>query len=816
MSAGVAWLVRGRLATLVLWAFVALALPVMLPVAVPFGAALAQGDGQGADIDYAAWQKTASAAEKRLSDPDLSEQELGSLREELTRWRAEFQSAQTANSSRIATVREQIAALGAAPADGATEAPEVAARRKDLNEQLTTLQAPGITAEEAYRRAAGLVSEIDSTLRERQTDQLLQLWPSPINPANWPEAAAGVSKTAVTVWQELSGRWTDPEARAALYDNMPLILALLAVAIATTVYARRWITGFSERLEMRGSEARQRVLGLTASLGQVVVPMIGVVALSRALVATGMLGDVTRQIVAGLPVLGLALFFANWLGGRAFPRSPEEGAILPLPPERRAEGRFLATMMGLVVALAVLRVLTMDGQSFDQAVTAVASFPILCLGGLILWRTGRLIRPQREDSGQSYMVSVLGLVSRAGVVIGIIGPLLAAFGYVTAAEALIFPSILSLGLLALLVVLQGLFADLWAMVMRSSAEEQKQGLMPVLLGFGLTLLSVPVFTLIWGARVSDLTELWGRFREGFQLGDTRISPTDFLIFAVLFSIGYMATRLFQAALRNTILPRTQMERGGQNALVSGVGYVGIFLAALLAINATGIDLSGLAIVASALSVGIGFGLQNIVQNFVSGIILMIERPVSEGDWIEVGATQGIVKAISVRSTRIQTFDRSMVVVPNADLVSQRVTNFTRFSLAGRLIVPVVVSSANDSRKVAQILREIAEAQPLAVLNPPPAVLLTGIAGGLNFEIRLVLRDVNFSSQVRTEIYHQILKRFPEEGVEMPSSSSTVSLGNPDDIARALSLGRVEALTPEDEARIATADDAATGPEKDKT
>ena len=722
----------------------------------------------GAELDYALWERMAERSEAEIENRATSTERMEEVRAQLAKWRAALLSAQSANSARIATLRQQIEALGPAPTDGATEADEISARRQELASQLVKLQAPGIAADEAYRRADGLIDEIDRTLRERQADQLLQLWPSPLNPGNWPEAAIGFADTVQRLWDETAEAWETPKARGELFDNLPLIVVLMFVAVGLVVYVRRWTERLTERLQQGASVRGRNFWALIASLGGIILPTLGVVALSWALLASGMPGEVGSRITVILPFAGFVVFAFAWLGARAFPRIQGDGAMLPLPPERRAEGRFLSVTMGLVIAANMLRGAAMDAQAYSDATSSVMSFPILLTGGLVLIRLGRTLRKTSEadEKAAGYSLRLIQLLARGLTVLGIVGPVLAGFGYVQAAEAVIYPAMLSFALVAFLFILQRLIGDAWALVNKNEDSGQ-DALVPVLAGFVLAIASLPVLALIWGARFSDLTELWNRFTEGFQLGSTKISPSNFMIFAVIFVIGYMLTRLFQGALRSTILPKTRMDQGGQTALVAGVGYVGIFLAALIAINAAGIDLSGLAIVAGALSVGIGFGLQTIVSNFVSGIILLVERPVSEGDWIEVGGVQGKVRAISVRSTRIETFDRNDVIVPNADLITGRVTNWTRFNLSGRIIVPVSVALGSDSRQVEKILRAIAEEQPLAILNPPPVVALMGYtATQLNFEIRVILRDVNFGLQVRSDMNHRIQQRLAEEGIHI--------------------------------------------------
>lgn len=782
-------------------AFAAILLALLLGLSIP-SVTLAQtanpnskipGDSNlQSTLDFSAWETTAQRAEMSLEDRAVPGATLEQLRVQLVDWREAFLVAQSANSARIGSLRSQIAALGPAPEDGLTEAPEIAYRRTELSDQLVRLQAPGIAADEAYSRADGLIREIDLRLRERQADELLRLWPAPINPANWPAAVRALSSVAVGIWAETTDRLARPDARAQFGDDFPLTILSLALSGGLLWRGRAWIERLAHRLHLRASLHSRRSLVLLGSLGQIIVPTLGVMALSIGLTLTGMLGLIGTSIVQSLTDIGFAYFAASWLGGQVFPAAPGPDAVLRLGEGHRAKGRFAARAFGLVLGLETLRQAALDPIGASEKALAVLQFPILALAGLLLLRLGHILRRNKAaDHGDNdlpmFRNRVLRLLAQGAIIIGVLGPALAAVGYVAAGAALVFPAGLSLALVAALVILQQLVDDIFAMLL-GSRDPGRAALLPVLVSFALTLASLPIFALVWGARFEDLTELWTRFREGFQLGDTRISPTDFLFFIVIFSIGYALTRLLQGALKSTVLPKTSLDQGGQNAIVAGTGYIGIFVAALVAINSAGIDLSGLAIVAGALSVGIGFGLQNIVSNFVSGIILLIERPVSQGDWIEVGNVQGIVQAISVRSTRIQTFDRTDVIVPNTDLVAGRVTNWTRFNLTGRLVVPVGVVFGADTRLVTQLLREIAEAQPLAILNPAPVIAFVGFGpDAMMFEIRVILRDVNFSPEVRSEINHQIVQRLAAAGIGIAHNSREITYKLADERAAALDL-----------------------------
>lgn len=739
--------------------------------------------------DYGAWEKAADRVEVALDDK-ADEETLDDLRSTLVDWRTRFSEAQSINAPQITTIRDQIQALGPKPAEGQTEAAEIADRRKALNKQLSEAQAPSLAAVEAHSRADALIGRIDRLQRERQASALLYRQPSPLAPSSWVDAWAATSDTVRAVGNEVRARLSDGRTVGALRQDAPVVLGGLALAALLLLRGRAFVEGVANRLMVATSARGRAVASFIVSLGQIALPLVGLYFLAVSLSRAELFGMRGELILMVIPLAGVSLFVAHWLARRLFPRARELDTVVPVAGDRRTEARLHSTLLGLYLGLAsiadyallpVMGVPIADPPTNASPATAsVLMFPLIVMAALSLFRLAQLLRGGIKEADQTEVHArdrFANIAAWLAVMIALAAPVLAALGYVRAAQGLLWPMVLSLGLMGLLMLLQDFIADIYAMVLRD-AEGARDALIPVLIGFALVLISLPAFGLIWGMRVADLSELWTRFRSGMSLGGVKISPTGILTFAVVFAIGYMITRLLQGTMRNSVLPKTRIDKGGQNAIISGLGYVGIFLAALAAITSAGIDLSSLAIVAGALSVGIGFGLQNIVSNFVSGIILLIERPISEGDWIEVGGQQGYVKAISVRSTRIETFDRTDVIVPNADFVSGQVINYTRGNLNGRVILPVGVAYGSDTRRVGEILMEIAENQPVVMLSPKPAVLFVGFGpSSLNFEIRAILSDVNQIMSVKSEMNHQIAERFAEEGIEIPFPQTDLWLRN---------------------------------------
>ncbi len=736
--------------------------------------------------DYDAWNLMATRIETAVEADLASDTVLQNLRSDLNDWRARFATASEANARTIATVQAQISALGAVPESG-VEPEETALQRKELTARLAELSAPIKRAEVAQSRADILIAEIDSILLNRQATALMERGQTPLNPALWGKAWASLSGSLANTRSEITTGWANPRQKEAFQKNLPQFLVLFILGFVLIFFGRRLIMAIGDRFISERSTARSWLLAFVLSLGQLVLPLIGLRLLVSGINSTELVGLRLDPLLNAMLDGGAFLIATLWIAGFVFSSKYETLRRFELPEQQLVNTRRVVGFLGLTVLISYVLDAFATFDRWSEAVRSVVYFPLILFGGLLLWRLGRALRTHARQVAANaeatdlprYGDRMYGLLGRALIVVAFVGPILAALGYLFAAHMLILRSIETLMLLALVIVAQRVIAEIWVAFRRGNPEA-RDGLAPTLAGFGVMLAAVPEFLSIWGVSDARIAEFWTRAGEGVTIGDTRISAGAFLTFAIVFVVGYMLTRLIQGALKNTVLPKTKMDQGGQNALVSGLGYVGIFLAALAAITSAGIDLSSLAIVAGALSVGIGFGLQNIVSNFVSGVILLIERPISEGDWIEVSGTHGVVQDISVRSTRIQTFDRSDVILPNADLISGKVTNYTRGNTVGRVIVPVGVAYGNDTRKVERILLEIAEAHPMVLMNPAPNVVFQGFgADSLDFEIRAILRDVNFVMSVRSDMNHEIAARFVAEGIEIPFAQRDIWIRNPE-------------------------------------
>ncbi len=285
---------------------------------------------------------------------------------------------------------------------------------------------------------------------------------------------------------------------------------------------------------------------------------------------------------------------------------------------------------------------------------------------------------------------------------------------------------------------------------------------------------------IWGLSDTTLLELRDVITGGFKIGTVNLVPVKMVVallsFALMLSIiGWIKRRMDKSWLK-----RSRMDRGSKEAMISLTGYLGVAIAFLIALSIAGVELANLALIAGALSVGIGFGLQNIVNNFVSGVILLFERPIKTGDWIVVGSTEGYVKKISIRSTQIQTFDRSDVIVPNSELISGQVTNWMFRDSLGRIVLPVGVAYGTDTELVQSILLDIAYQHPSVLTKSPilskPRVLFRNFGdSSLNFELRCFIREVDNRLTVMSDMNFAIERAFSEAGIEIPFPQRDVHL-----------------------------------------
>jgi len=251
-------------------------------------------------------------------------------------------------------------------------------------------------------------------------------------------------------------------------------------------------------------------------------------------------------------------------------------------------------------------------------------------------------------------------------------------------------------------------------------------------------------------------------------GAVSVSLGDLLAFAVVVWLAFQLSAAVRALLEEDVFSRVELGRGVSSALSSLVHYVVLLLGFLLGLGVLGIDLTRITIIAGALGVGIGFGLQNVVNNFVSGLILLFERPVQVGDSVQLGTLTGEVKRIGIRSSTVRTFDGAEVIVPNANLVSDQVTNWTLSDRMRRIDLDVGVAYDSDPERVVALLTEVARASSGVLPEPAPLVLFVGFGdSALNFQVRVWTARYEEWVKTRSQLGLAILAALREAGIAIP-------------------------------------------------
>ena len=729
-------------------------------------------EDEAVGLEFVRAQEVLDRTERTILEGKPKDEELSQAIKEVTHLRTESKQCVRFIEREITRIKQTLTALGET-VDG--EASEITQSRKDLqNEQqqsenrLRECQLLSARSDTLLDKLTALQqSQLKDRLIERGLDVRQLALDTLYNPGQWWE----FSKNLLA-----EGIGTKYLSNQQIVVSILLSLVGLGLGIA-----------FSRKL-------RSHAVARPSDTFSTQLIQASLISLARFLPALILLGSLSAYMAWTFydvrPIPFIALFLYS-LSGYALARSgisimlhPPAPAkqVTPLPdPLAYAMARRL-TVLALLILVGFLLFTTLISQSLPSnglqfARAIYVAFLVVNMGWFI-WLIGKI--PALMKSGRGIRFALLTLL---------FGILVAEWlGYRNLSFYLLSGLFGTLGVIVLFWVISTLFSELFTGLDRGQRSWQRRirrqlGLQQEEHIPGLTFIRFLTGLLLWAALIILLLRIWGLsdaglaiiveyLVDGFQLGKFKIVPSKVLVGLFLFALLLIATGWIKGAMEKRWVTRTRLDAGAREALVTITGYVGFIIAILFGLSMAGFDFQNIAIIFGALGVGIGFGLQNIVSNFVSGIILLFERPIRTGDWVDVGTTQGWVKKIRVRSTEIQTVDRTDVVVPNSEFISKQVTNWTLRDPYGRIKIPVGVAYGSDTQLVKKLLLDVAQAHPQVINGsasaPPPNVLFRSFGdSALLFELRCFIEHIPDLWTVISDINFEIDRVFRENGVQIP-------------------------------------------------
>ena len=680
----------------------------------------------------------------------------------------------------------RLAVLGPAPAKGApAEAAEVSAQRRQLDRDKTRLDAQIKQAQLLGEEGMQLAAQVAGVRRDQFQARLASRTATPLSRTFWTESARSLPDD-VSRLKRLGRHLASDSSDAWQTQRWPLLLCLggaLVLLASGRRLAERGLLALAIHV-MPDSHLRRSALAVAVTVVTVLTMGLGAQLAYLGLNWNGKLDEDLGELARAMVRLVCFAAFVAGLG-RALLSVQRPSWRLPTLPDLAARRLrpFPWLLAGAMLLLGLLeRVNGTIGASLPATVATrgVIALVISGLIGAALLRLGRTRRTLLAAGVQPTQRPLwIGLLV-AGATLGVIVSWLAvatgfiAFAFFVATQML-WGGMVVTTLYLLTHLVHDLFETLLAPDGRSGQRLQSTfGLTPatldqtatVLSGIGRVLLLLVALGVLLTRFASGPQELMARIGQlfgGHTLGQLTIKPDALFDAVAVFVLGLLAIRVLKRWLAEQLLPKTTLDRGMQNSMVTLLGYVGGVLVFALALAALNVSLQGIAWIASALSVGIGFGLQAIVQNFISGLILLAERPVKVGDWVSLGDVEGDIRRINVRATEIEMADRSTMIVPNSQLITQNVRNVTLANAQGRVQIKLPMPLDTDAGHARQLILEVMHAHPATLSEPAPSVLLDSIdANAMTFSATMYVASPRNVGSVKSDLLFAMLERLHKE------------------------------------------------------
>ena len=774
--------------------FTASLLCLLILVAVLPGAALQAQEPQrpfGTAVEQ--WTRAFDAITREIERGEISQGRAADLKRTLTDIDAEAAAIKKSAQATLAPLEVQLESLGPAPTEEEpAETPDIAKQRQKLLDDIADYQARIKQVDLTSTRVNELVLRINELTLERTIAELFEPFPIPLAPSTIAVAVPDLFRV-LTSLSKAPGEWWQSLTEEQQGNLIYRIALFLAPALLLAWFLRRALLRFfgHDPAIQHPTYTRRLTGGIAEGLAYGIVPAF---ILATIFVRTQSDSSLITGLFGTMVVVGCAaaiIFILAWALPRAVlaPGLPA-WRLLPFSAEH---ARIIDRRIIYLAAVFSIDVFLVESSRSLNPAPELASlytlvFCSLEAVGILLLIQGRLwvwekeegaaeaeAAPRKRLRGFRFWATlrrIVGLIAIGAVVS-------AAFGYVNLSGDLIGNLLVSGMAIGALFLFRGFLREVVGMGLRSRFMQVQLALphkarlrykfwLRALLDAAMYLGGLVLLLMIWGVPGDDIYA-WARgILQEFTIGNVTISLGDILIGILIFIAAMAVTRALQRTLTENVFPQTNLDAGVQNSLSSGFGYIGLAIAIMLAISAIGLDLSNIALIAGALSVGIGFGLQAIVNNFVSGIILLVERPIKVGDWILVGGHEGTVKRINVRATEIETFQRASIIVPNSELIAGAVTNWTHKDSYGRVEVPVGVAYGSDVQQVMAILKQCLQDHDDILAWPEPYVLFRNFGeSSLDFEGRGFIADVGHRISVLSDLNIEVEQALREAGIEIP-------------------------------------------------